>query len=174
MRVMRSQPGVIKAEYRGEQRLPLGRPGTLRRDGQDQVIIRIADLTREGCRIEVDDALLPDVLSPDEHIVIGMAGIGSIAARVVRRSASGYGCVFLHALSPGAVSAAFENNVVALPGSTDSAESGFTDAPGAMVQPRSSLHHQAVHPAISPRVTIAVVAAISAAGWALVAWGVMR
>lgn len=164
MRAMRSQAKVNMTELRGEPRLALGRPGTLRRQDQPQLDILIADLTRDGCRIEVDETLLPD-----EHVVIGLAGIGSVEARVVRRSATGYGCVFLTSLPRGRVSAAFEENVVALPigaglVGTDTVATGPSSAKSAVEERRSTT---------SPRTTMLIIASISTAGWALLIWGLM-
>lgn len=162
MRAMRSQAKVNTTDLRSEPRVPLGRSGTLRSENRSQLVIRIADLTRDGCRIETDETLLPD-----EQITIGIAGVGSVEARVVRRSATGYGCVFMTSLPRGRVSAAFEENVVTLPVGAnpiapDSVATGTTDADRASDVRR-------VGP--SPRSTMTIIAAVSIAGWALLIWG---
>lgn len=101
-------------ERRGEDRPLLGRSAALRFD--DGVTTApaeamLADLTRDGCRVQTDAAL-----PRDAEIDIEIPNIGWQHARVLWHGPAGYGCAFTVPLPSGAVTAAFgRSNVVAFP-----------------------------------------------------------
>lgn len=104
-------------DRRGHARTPIGRTGVVRTADGAAVEVEIGDLTREGCRIEaaVD-------LQPDEAVTIGIAGVGTSAARAVWRNGTGYGFAFDRPLPAGAVTRAFDGvSVVELPHPLDGA-----------------------------------------------------
>lgn len=97
------------------ERTPLDRPGTLRVASAAPVDVILRDLTRDGCCIETDVELSPDML-----VAIGVPGVGISEARVVWRGARGYGCAFARSLPPGSITAAFSpTNVRAFPNGND-------------------------------------------------------
>jgi hypothetical protein len=94
-------------ERRGETRVSLARTGTLRlADELPSREIRIADLNRDGCRIE---SLLP--LAIDQAVTIGIPGVGQNSAGITWVGRSDYGCQFDVALPAGSVTAAMTDNV---------------------------------------------------------------
>lgn len=96
-------------ERRSSVRPALGRPGTIRIDTGEPIAIRVSDLTRDGCRIETDAELNPDL-----EVQIGLAHIGLTAGRIVWRSHAQYGCRFNMPLAPGTITAAYGPSNVAL------------------------------------------------------------
>ena len=88
------------AERRSSARPALGRPGTIRIDAGEPIAILVSDLTRDGCRIETDAELSPDI-----EVQIGLAHIGLTAGRIVWRSRAQYGCRFDMPLPPGTITA---------------------------------------------------------------------
>lgn len=90
------------------------RTGTLRIAEYPPEPIHVADLTRDGCRI---DAPVP--LAPGTMIGVGIAGIGVVSAEIRWRNGSMHGCAFTEPLRSGAVTAAVLSNVHPFPGSAE-------------------------------------------------------
>lgn len=102
------------AERRADARVSLARTGTLRlHDETTSREIRIADLNRDGCRIE---SVLP--LRLDQSVVVGIPGVGQREARISWAGARDYGCQFDLPLPPGSVTAAMTDNVYGLGAAT--------------------------------------------------------
>lgn len=99
------------ADRRIDERVGIQRSAVLRIDADTSIPVMLVDLTRDGCLIETDA-----VLTADQRVELGMAGIGAVTARVVRSSTVGYGCEFIERLPPGAVTSASRGNVVRLQG----------------------------------------------------------
>lgn len=97
------------AERRSTSRPTLGRPGTIRIDAGEPIAILVSDLTRDGCRIETDAELMPDLA-----VQIGLAHIGLTAGRIVWRSQDQYGCRFNMPLAPGTITAAYGTSNIAV------------------------------------------------------------
>jgi hypothetical protein len=94
-------------ERRSDARVTLARTGTLRLLGETSSReVRIADLNRDGCRIE---SILP--LSIDQVVTIGIPGVGQHAARITWVGLRDYGCQFDLLLPSGSVTAAMTDNV---------------------------------------------------------------
>ncbi|MES3100247.1 PilZ domain-containing protein [Sphingomonas faeni] len=94
-------------ERRADTRVSLARTGTLRlADAPSSREVRIADLNRDGCRVE---SILP--LSIDQAVTIGIPGIGQNAARITWVGQWDYGCQFDTPLPAGSVTAAMTDNV---------------------------------------------------------------
>jgi hypothetical protein len=98
-------------ERRGQHRGALGRTGVLRlldTSVAPATEVVIADLTRDGCRIETEATLRSGVA-----VEIGIPNVGRVTGRLVWHSKRGYGCAFSKRLPSGAVTAAFgPSNVV--------------------------------------------------------------
>ena len=106
-----------RTDARASERLPLDRAGVLR-TAEQSIPIRIADLTREGCRIETEAEF-----APGASVVVGIAGVGPTPGRMIWRGERGYGCAFDRSLPPGAVTAAFSpSNIAHFPGRPDMPE----------------------------------------------------
>lgn len=99
---------IETGDRRADERTPIERAAVLRIDGQAHAI-EVDNLTRDGCKIRTTLDLAPGLM-----VTIGLAGVGTVSARVVWRSASGYGCAFEQSLPAGAVTAATRNNVAHL------------------------------------------------------------
>ncbi|MGT2514716.1 hypothetical protein ACVOMT_11215 [Sphingomonas panni] len=146
-----SQPAQIttglSGNRRGRQRIGIQRSAVLRVAGHPPIPITLVDLTRDGCLIETDA-----VLAADQQIELGIAGIGTVGARVVRSGTIGYGCEFAETLPSGAITNASRANVVQL--ETDV----MTVAEGAAQAGK-----------VSPRQRLLAVAAIVVLPWAAIA-----
>lgn len=94
------------ADRRGFERTMLRRPGTLRVTDAPVESIQIADLTRDGCRIEAGVDL--DLW---QAVTIGIPGVGQHVVRIMWSRDGQYGCVFERPLPSGAVTAAMDDNV---------------------------------------------------------------
>lgn len=130
-------------DRRIEDRVPVERTGTLRIAEHPPEAIMVADLTRDGCRI---DAPVP--LAPGTVVGVGIAGVGVVEAEVRWRNGSMHGCAFAEPLRSGAVTAAVMTNVYP-----------FTGA----IEP------VAVSAKSSVAVGSAALLAIAASGWGVVA-----
>lgn len=93
-------------DRRGFARTMLQRPGTLRMDDAPVASIHIADLTRDGCRIEAAVHL-----DPWQAVTIGIPGVGQHMARIMWSRDGLHGCAFERPLPSGAVTAAMDDNV---------------------------------------------------------------
>lgn len=133
-------------DRRIDARVGIQRSAVLRIDPQRSIPVMLVDLTRDGCMIETDA-----VLGADQRIELGLAGIGTVAARVVRSSTIGYGCEFVERLPSGAVTDASRGNVVRLEQQLAGAEN---------LLPRGAK--------LSSRQQVAAVVAIGVTGWAVV------
>ncbi len=123
------------------ERATLGRTGTLRIADAAPFEVMISDLTRDGCRIETEANL-----APNSDVQVGIAHIGLTAGRIVWRGSAGYGCRFDQPLPAGVVTSAFgASNVTSFP----------------LVPPTVAARTVKV----SPRITLAILAAISTIGW---------
>jgi len=72
------------------ERRPLMADATLRDDASVPMDISVVDLSSSGCLIEgASDLVVPSL------VTLGIAGIGRVPARIVRRDGSRYGCSFL-------------------------------------------------------------------------------
>ena len=129
-------------DRRAEDRVTVERTGTLRLAEHPPEAIIVADLTRDGCRI---DAPVP--LAPGTMIGVGIAGVGTVQAEVRWRNGATHGCAFVEPLRSGAVTAAVMSNVHPFPGGTDAV---------------------APSPKLSSRTSGMVLAGIAASGWAMV------
>ncbi len=139
------------AERRSDARVPLARTGTLRlRDDAMSREIRIADLNRDGCRIE---AALP--LQLDQSVVVGIPGVGQREAQITWVGERDYGCQFDLPLPAGSVTAAMTDNVF-----------GLGTATGAFRAP-STFKWQ-------PRGRLLLLGVISLAGWTVITLMVER
>lgn len=146
-----SQPAQITTDLsgnrRGRQRIGIQRTAVLRLAGHPPVPITLVDLTRDGCLIETDT-----VLVAEQQIELGIAGIGTVGARVVRSGTIGYGCEFGTTLPSGAITNAGRANVVQI-------ETEMT-APAAEMAPAGK---------VSPRRRLLAVLAIVTLPWATIA-----
>lgn len=133
-------------DRRIDERVGIQRSAVLRINPHTSIPVMLVDLTRDGCMIETDA-----LLSADQRIELGLAGIGTVTARVVRSSTVGYGCEFVERLPSGAVTDASRGNVVRLEQLLVGAENPL---------PRGAK--------LSSRQQVAAVAAIGLAGWAVV------
>lgn len=133
-------------DRRIDERVGIQRSAVLRIDAQSAIPVMLVDLTRDGCLIETDA-----VLRAEQRIDLGLAGIGTVTARVVRSSTVGYGCEFLERLPSGAVTDASRGNVVRLEQLLVGAENP---------RPRGAK--------MSPRQQVAAAVAVGLAGWAVV------
>ncbi len=129
-------------DRRIEDRVPVERTGTLRLAEQPPEAIIVADLTRDGCRIDS-----PVPLAPGTEIGVGIAGVGVVQAEVRWRKGSVHGCAFAEPLRSGAVTAAVMSNVHPFPGSAEPV---------------------AISPKLSVRTSGALLVAVAASGWAMV------
>ncbi|MES2420308.1 MAG: PilZ domain-containing protein [Pseudomonadota bacterium] len=94
-------------ERRTDMRVSLARTGTMRlADAHASREVRIADLNRDGCRVE---SSLP--LSIDQVVTIGIPGVGQNTARITWVGQWDYGCQFDTPLPAGSVTAAMTDNV---------------------------------------------------------------
>lgn len=130
------------ADRRSNDRISIGRDAVLRVDGLPPISVVLVDVTRDGCLIATDA-----ILTPGQSINLGLAGVGTVAARVVRAGTVGYGCEFVERLPPGAVTRASETNVVPL------------DGANVAIPPGSAK--------FSRRVQFAALVGLMVAGWAL-------
>ncbi|WP_294320366.1 PilZ domain-containing protein [uncultured Sphingomonas sp.] len=101
-------------DRRAEDRVTVERTGTLRLAENPPEAIIVADLTRDGCRIEA-----PVPLAPGTMIGVGIAGVGTVEAEVRWRTGATHGCAFVEPLRSGAVTAAVMSNVHPFPGSAE-------------------------------------------------------
>ncbi|KQM58885.1 MULTISPECIES: PilZ domain-containing protein [unclassified Sphingomonas] len=129
-------------DRRAEDRMTVERTGTLRLAENPPEAIIVADLTRDGCRI---DAPVP--LAPGTMIGVGIAGVGTVQAEVRWRKGSIHGCAFAEPLRSGAVTAAVMSNVHPFPGSAEPV---------------------AISPKLSTRTSAMLLTGIAASGWAVV------
>lgn len=120
-----SQPAQITTglagNRRAQQRIGIQRTAVLRVAGHPPIPVTLVDLTRDGCLIETDA-----LLAAEQLIELGVAGIGTVGARVVRSGSIGYGCEFVETLPSGSITSASRGNVVKL-------DTDLTTAPGAYV-----------------------------------------
>ena len=85
---------VLHRFHRSSERHDVSRASTLRLDGGEPLDVLLEDVAVGGCRISgVGD------LAPQEVIMIGLAGVGSRAARVVWSQGGQAGCEFDQALT---------------------------------------------------------------------------
>ncbi len=122
----------LSGNRRGRQRIGIQRSAVLRLAGHPPIPITLVDLTRDGCLIETDA-----VLAADQQIELGIAGIGTVGARVVRSGTIGYGCEFAETLPSGAITNASRANVVQL--ESDMAMASADTAPASKISPRQRL-----------------------------------
>lgn len=92
---------------RGERRSAVGRTAILRVRGAEPAEVVLADITRNGSRIVTDREL-----APGEAVIVGIAGVGPVAGRIVWHGKHGYGCRFNAELPAGACTAAGRENIV--------------------------------------------------------------
>lgn len=107
---MSLQARIIEEEVSGrrdEDRVPVGRACVLRVAGRPPVHSALLDLTRHGCRIRTGERL-----GIGQSVLLGLAGVGTVEAIVMWGEGTQYGCEFIGALRPGAVSDATRGNVV--------------------------------------------------------------
>lgn len=140
---------VNPPDRRASPRLAFGRQGTLRLPGQAALEIAVSELTRDGCRIHTELALLPHVA-----VEVGLAHVGLTAGQIVWRSSNGYGCRFNAPLAPGAVTAAQRRS---------------------NVTPFSMVAETAVAPSAksAPFATLATLVGLTVGGWALIGLAVV-
>ncbi|MEG3084239.1 PilZ domain-containing protein [Sphingomonas sp. PB2P12] len=101
---------VDSAERRSDSRVALARTGTLRlHDEAMSRQVRIADLNRDGCRIQ---SAVPLLLN--QQVAIGIPGVGVRDAQITWAGDRDYGCKFDRPLPPGSVTAAMTDNVIGL------------------------------------------------------------
>ena len=79
---------------RTSERLPVGRPSTLRASDGDPIDVRIEDLSTTGCRLNT-----PMPVEIDEEIMIGLPGVGMRPARVIWQQEDEAGCAFIAPLA---------------------------------------------------------------------------
>lgn len=94
-------PLVQAPSGRQAARLPIQAGATVRDDSARPLDAEVVDLSTTGCLIVVDG-----VVAVPSDISIGIAGIGRVSARIVRRNGQRYGCAFDQPLSDAAVLAA--------------------------------------------------------------------
>lgn len=97
-------------DRRNEARVAVERTGTLGTGIGTPEFITVADLTRDGCRIDS-----PTELETGSTIRLGIAGVGLIEAEVRWRNGATHGCAFVQPLPSGAVTAAIMSNVYPFP-----------------------------------------------------------
>ncbi|WP_055822725.1 MULTISPECIES: PilZ domain-containing protein [unclassified Sphingomonas] len=131
------------SDRRIDERVGIQRSAVLRIDAHTSIPVTLVDLTRDGCLIESDV-----VLTADQRVELGLAGIGAVTARVVRSSTVGYGCEFIERLPPGAVTSASQGNVVRLQGMAVGTQA-------------SSSHGRK----LSPRQQVAAAVGVGIGGW---------
>ena len=134
------------SDRRIDERVGIQRSAVLRIDDRTSIPVMLVDLTRDGCLIETDA-----VLTADQRIELGLAGIGAVTARVVRSSTVGYGCEFLQRLPSGAVTDASRGNVVRL--------EGLSVGAATPLRPSAKL---------SPRQQMAAMVAVGVGGWVVI------
>lgn len=86
---------------RQAERRPVTAGATLRDESARPVDAEVVDLSTTGCLIVVEGEL-----TVPSDVSIGIAGIGRVSGRIVRRSGQRYGCAFDEPLSDSAVQAA--------------------------------------------------------------------
>ncbi|WP_242138438.1 MULTISPECIES: PilZ domain-containing protein [unclassified Sphingomonas] len=105
-------------------RRPIHAGATVRDDRARPIDAEVVDLSTTGCLIVVDG-----VVAVPSDISIGIAGIGRVSARIVRRNGQRYGCAFDQPLSEGAVLAARAvQTVVPFATGADPLPTGASDA----------------------------------------------
>lgn len=82
-------------------RVSLDRAGTLRDVARQPLDVVVDNISSTGCLVSTDADLPNDTL-----VTIGIAGLGTRSARVVRQETSGYGLAFLEPASEGEIRAA--------------------------------------------------------------------
>ncbi len=133
------------AERRSDTRVALARTGTLRlRDEHSSREVRIADLNRDGCRIE---SVQP--LTIGQVVTIGIPGVGQNAAQISWVGLRDYGCQFDVALPAGSVTAAMTDNVHGL------------STPAGVVREPATFKWQ-------PRGRLLLLGALSVVGWTVI------
>ncbi len=145
-----ASPKLGSDDRRIDARTPVNRAAVLRLADQAYPI-QVENLTRDGCKITTALDLAPGLV-----VTLGLAGVGTTTARIVWRSASGYGCMFEESLAPGAVTAALRNNVA------------YLDEP--------TLDHPIVTARDvkwSPRARVALIAGVTSLLWAVPITGVL-
>lgn len=99
--------GWASDERRSTARLAVGQDSTLRDRTLLPTAVIVRDMSATGFAVETDHPLvIGDIVS------IGLVGIGSATARVVRRTAAGYGCALLRPLSAPELQQAFKADTV--------------------------------------------------------------
>lgn len=101
-------------DRRNEDRVVVERTGTLGTGIGTPEFITVADLTRDGCRIESATEL-----ETGSTIHLGIAGVGMVEAEVRWRNGLTHGCAFVQPLPSGAVTAAIMSNVYPFPLGTE-------------------------------------------------------
>jgi hypothetical protein len=94
-------------DRRRSDRRSIIRDTTLRDPAQRPVDVLVRDVSADGFCVDTDHPL--DI---DDIVSVGLIGIGSATARVVRRTAAGYGCAFLHPLGGMDLQRAFAGTTV--------------------------------------------------------------
>lgn len=105
-----SNAANIDADANGrrvESRATVSRTAILRVRGAEPAKVLLADITCNGSRIVTDREL-----APGDAVIVGIAGVGPVAGRIVWHGAQGYGCRFDAELPAGACAAAGRENVV--------------------------------------------------------------
>lgn len=89
------------------ERRPVQAESTLRDGDSRPVDISIVDLSTSGCLIEgAGDLEVPSL------VTVGIAGVGRVAARIVRRDGNRFGCAFVVPLAESVVAAANATDTV--------------------------------------------------------------
>lgn len=96
-----------RGDRRSSPRRAIDHGSTLRTDDRRPIDVIVRDLSGDGLCIDTDHPL-----ALGNTVSIGLVGIGSVAARVVRRTPSGYGCELLRPLARDVAQAAFQASPV--------------------------------------------------------------
>jgi hypothetical protein len=100
---------IDEAERRGGDRRPVDRASTARADDRAPRDVQVLDLSRESIGFVSEASFVRG-----QRITIGLAGSGTVSARVVRKSGRNYGCTFDAPLSREQLAAAFSAPLAAL------------------------------------------------------------
>lgn len=94
-------------DRRRSHRRSIGRATTLRDPAHQPVDVLVRNLSADGFAVDTDHFI--DI---NDTISIGLIGIGSATARVVRRTSAGYGCAWLRPLGEEELRRAFSETTV--------------------------------------------------------------
>lgn len=139
---------ISEDDRRSAERLTINQRSTLRDETSAACDVYVADLSETGFSVTTDARLVMG-----SKVSIGLPGQGRATARVVRRVNGGYGCEFLHPLSPDALAQTFRGDTVIQLSSSDP----FTQP---LPEPEIRRFHGAIR--------IGVIVGSSAALWALI------